>query len=189
MEVKEQIKQYISYNEQESKDKEMILKYIDLFDDVLTRNNDIVHFTSSGFVLNEKRDKVLTIYHNIYNSWSWTGGHADGDSNFLNVAITEVQEETGVKNVKPIVEEIFTIDVLTCIGHIKKGKYISPHIHVSVAYLLEANENELIRVKEDENSNVAWLSLDTFLEYVTEEQMKPIYTKIIEKAKKRQLIK
>ena len=40
------------------------------------------------------------IYHNIYKSWSWTGGHADGDSDLLNVAIRELKEETGVKNLK-----------------------------------------------------------------------------------------
>ena len=37
-------------------------------------------FTASAWVVNPARNKVLMIYHNIYNSWSWTGGHADGET-------------------------------------------------------------------------------------------------------------
>jgi len=66
MNLKELISQYEPYNAQEEQDKKMILKYLDLFEDVLTRKNDIVHFTCSGFVLNKSRDKVLMVYHNIY---------------------------------------------------------------------------------------------------------------------------
>lgn len=184
MNLKELISKYEPYNEQEVKDKEMILKYIDLFDDVLTRENEIVHFTCSGFVLNKTRDKVLMVYHNIYNSWAWVGGHADGESDFLRVAIREVQEETGVKEVRPISEEIISLDVLSVLGHVKRGKYVTPHIHVSVAYLLEVDEEETLHIKEDENSNVDWLSLDSFLDLVKEEHMKPIYRKLIAKVKK-----
>lgn len=189
MELRKQIENYTPLNEQEVKDKEMILSYMDLFEDVLTRENEILHFTSSGFVLNETRDKVLMIYHNIYNSWAWTGGHADGEDNLLEVAIREVQEETGVQNVKPLVDDIISIDILPVSGHIKRGKYVSSHLHVSFAYLLEVNENEVLRIKEDENSNVGWLPLDTYLDLVTEEHMKPTYNKIVNKAKSLKLVK
>lgn len=188
MNIRSQIENYVPFNKQEIKDKEMILKYIDSFDDILTRENEIAHFTSSGFVLNETRDKVLLIYHNIYNSWGWTGGHVDGESNFLEVAKREVQEETGVKNVKAIDENIFTIDVLPVISHIKKEKYVSAHVHISMTYLIEVSDTELLSIKEDENSNVAWFSLDSFLDFVKEEHMKPVYNKIIEKAKYLNLI-
>ena len=46
------------------------------------------------------------IHHNIYNSWGWTGGHADGNSDLIKVAIKEAQEETGIKHVKPIIDDI-----------------------------------------------------------------------------------
>jgi len=180
MEIREQLEKYIPFNEQEVKNKEMMLKYMNMFDDLLTRENEILHFTSSGFILNETRDKVLMIHHNIYNSWAWTGGHADGEENLLDVAIREAKEETGIKAVKPIVEDVFTIDILTVDGHIKRGKYVSSHLHVSFAYLLEASEQELIRIKEDENSNVKWLPIETFLDFITEEHMKPIYAKMVD---------
>ena len=146
------IKNYIPVNEQESKDKEIIIDFINKNEDVLTRENEVAHLTSSGFIVNKNRDKVLMIHHNIYNSWGWTGGHADGDSDLLEVAIKEAKEETGITNVRPIIDDICCIDILTVKGHIKKGKYIAPHLHLSVAYVLEADEAEEVKVKEDENS-------------------------------------
>ena len=120
----EDIKNYKPYNEQEAKDKDLILKCINLHDDILTRENTIAHITSSGYIVNKSRTKVLMIYHNIYKSWAWTGGHADGDSDLLHVAIKEAKEETGLKNVTPVMTNILGLDVLNVNGHIKKGKYV-----------------------------------------------------------------
>ena len=61
------IENYEPYNEQEIKDKDLILKCIKLHDDILTRENTIAHITSSGYIVNKSRTKVLMIYHKIYN--------------------------------------------------------------------------------------------------------------------------
>ena len=63
--LREKIGNYKPYNEQEEKDKQIMLKYIDTFDDVLTRNNEYGHFTASSWVVNKEKTKVLMIYHNI----------------------------------------------------------------------------------------------------------------------------
>ena len=102
MSLREQIENYIPYNAEEEKDKEMMLKYMDIFEDVLTRKNEIGHFTSSAWAVNPDRTKVLMIYHNIYQSWGWTGGHCDGEEDVLSVAIRELKEETGITHVRPI---------------------------------------------------------------------------------------
>ncbi|NLL29984.1 MAG: NUDIX domain-containing protein, partial [Clostridiales bacterium] len=106
------IKNYIPYNEQEARDKETMLYAISNFNNLLTRENPLAHFSSSGYIVNKDRTKVLMIYHNIYDSWSWTGGHTDGDEDFLHVAIKEAKEETGIKHIKPVSENIFSLDVL-----------------------------------------------------------------------------
>lgn len=178
------IKAYIPCNEQEKKDKEVIIKCIDRFDDVLTRDNEVAHITSSGFVVNKLRDRVLMVYHNIYNSWAWTGGHADGEEDLLGVAMREVNEETGVKNIAPVSSDIFSLDILTVLGHVKRGKYVSPHLHLSVAYLLEADDKEALFVKEDENSGVKWVPIDEVNSYSNEPHMQKVYRKLIEKVKR-----
>ena len=177
------IKKYTPYNNQEKKDKELILDYIERFHDILHRKNELVHMTSSAFVVNATRDKVLVVHHNIYNSWSWTGGHADGEEDLLAIAIKELKEETGVNSVQPITSQIFALDILPVAGHMKKGKYVSAHLHVSVAFLVEADEAELLIVKEDENSGVKWIPIDEMTTYSNEPHMQKVYKKIISKIK------
>ena len=67
--LKELIRNYKPYNMQETEDKKVMLKYLDTFDDCLTRNNVFGHFTSSSFVVNQDYTKVLMAYHNIYKSY------------------------------------------------------------------------------------------------------------------------
>ena len=180
----EEIKKYKPYNIQEEKDKEFILKCINDFDNILTRENIIVHITSSGYIVNKDFTKVLMVFHNIYNSWSWTGGHADGEGDLLKVAIKEAKEETAIKNIKPISKDIFSLDVITVEGHIRRGEYVSSHLHLSICYLLQGDEKDTLKIKEDENSGVKWIPIEEVDKYSTEEKMIKIYNKFHEKIKK-----
>lgn len=187
--LKENLEEFEPYNEQEEVDKKIILDYINNFDDTLTRQNKYGHFTSSAFVLNKEKTKILMVYHKIYNSWAWPGGHSDGDSNLLNVAMKEAKEETGIKNVIPIFKNIYSIEIISVNGHEKSEKYISSHVHLNVTYLLEADENEKIHIKEDENSGVKWVPIDNVLDLTSETWVRDrVYAKIIEKMKKGDVI-
>lgn len=179
----EYVKNYVPCNEQEAKDKEIFVYCTEVFKDVLSRNNEVAHFTSSAFTVNKVRDKVLMIHHNIYNSWSWIGGHADGEEDLLAVAMKELKEETGVENIRPVSTEIFSLDVLTVLGHTKRGNYVSPHLHLSVAFLIEADEKDLLRVKADENSGVRWIPLEEINDYSAEPHMHKVYDKLVSKVK------
>ncbi|MEW9079132.1 NUDIX hydrolase [Terrisporobacter glycolicus] len=183
MDLRRKIENYLPCNCEEEKDKEIMIKYINTFDDVLTRNNEIGHFTSSCWIVNKDKTKVLMIYHNIYDSWSWTGGHADGDGDLLYVSLKEAKEETGLKNVTPLSEEIFSLEVLGVDGHMKKCKYVASHMHLNVTYLLCADENEMTHIKADENSGVKWFDLDEAVEASNEPYMKKIYGKLNKKLK------
>ena len=80
MDILTQIENYQPYNEQEERDKGLILDCLRAFEDVFTRENALAHMTASAWVVNERFDRVLMAYHNLYDSWSWLGGHADGGS-------------------------------------------------------------------------------------------------------------
>ncbi len=184
MDFVKQIIDYIPINEQETQDKKVILDYIKLFPkNVLLRGNKIAHITSSGFIMNNSLDKALMVHHNIRNTWSWTGGHADGDSDLLHVAIKEAKEETGIINVTPLMPSIVSIDIGVVNAHIRKNKYVNPHLHLSIAYILIADENEKLIINEDENSDISWFELDKFsIKYFSQFDVN-LYGKLIRKAK------
>lgn len=166
--LKEQLLNYQPYNEQEEKDRILILNALGTFPDVFTRKNETAHMTASAWVVNQARDQVLMIYHNIYHSWSWLGGHADGETDLLSVAIREVKEESGLQDVRAVFPDIYSLEVLTVDGHEKRGAYVSSHLHLNITYLLEADDQSPLRIKADENSGVAWFPLEKAIEASTE---------------------
>jgi len=184
-ELMESIRAYQPFNEQEEMDKSLILNWIETQDDAFSRDNTVAHMTASAWVVNKDRSRVLMVYHNIYDSWSWLGGHADGETDLLAVAIREVKEEAGISCVRPVSEEIFSLESLTVDGHVKRGKYVSSHLHLNVTYLLEADSEEQVFVKEDENSGVGWFTPEEALKKSTEPWfVERVYGKLVEKMKK-----
>ena len=72
-------------------------------------------------------------------------------------------------------------------GHIKRCKYVSSHEHLNLTYLMEVDENEVTRIKEDENSGVRWINVDEIKDAVTEKWvLEKIYNKEINKVKEYQ---
>lgn len=179
----DEISAYIPYDEKEAQDKEVMLKYIEQNEDVLTRNNEIAHFTTSAWITNKTRDKILMIYHNIYDSWAWVGGHADGDEDLLHVAKKETEEETGVTNLIPISEGIYGLNIITVDNHIKRGKQVNSHLHLDIEYAFEADDTVELQIKEDENSGVKWIPIDEINNYSKELKMHPIYERLSKKLK------
>lgn len=183
--IRQALNGYIPYNQQEVADKEIMLQLLENAGDIFTRENMKAHFTASSWIVNETGNKTLMVYHNIYNSWSWTGGHADGETDLLAVALKEAREETGLDDVKAVLDDIFSIEIITVDGHEKKGKYVPSHLHLNVTYLLQADESDVIRIKPDENSGVKWFELEKALEASTEPWMvQRVYSKLIDKLSK-----
>ena len=182
MNLREIIEGYAPDCEQEVHDRRMMLNYLTLFpNDILTRQNEIAHFTASAWVVNPARDRVLMLYHNIYRSWAWPGGHADGEEDLLCVALREVREETGIERLRPATEQLFSLEILTVKAHVKRGKHVVPHLHLNLTYLLEADDSQIVRSKPDENSAVRWFGLNEAVEASTEPEMQLVYRKLNEK--------
>ena len=154
------IRGYQPWNEQEERDRDLILYHLERTPDVFTRENRTAHMTASSWIVDHSLTKVLMVYHNIYDSWSWTGGHADGETDLLSVALREAREETGIHHVRAICPDIYSLEILTVDGHEKRGRYVSSHLHLNLTYLLEADDHDLLSRKADENSAVAWFPLE-----------------------------
>lgn len=176
------IYEYIPYNDQEKKDKNLILEIMNTDDNLFVRDPRF-HFTSSAWIVNRNYTKVLFVYHNIYDSWSWVGGHSDNDENLFRVAEKEAYEETGIDYIEGS-DNIFSLEILPVSGHIKRGEYISSHLHLNLTYLFYADENSHLRVKPDENAGVQWIDIDDVEKISNEKWMiDNIYTKLIRKMK------
>ena len=182
MELLDALNRFRPCNEQEETDKKQILSLLSSEQDLYTRDNPVAHLTASSWVVSPDRKQVLLVYHNLYRSWSWMGGHADGDRDLCQVALRETREESGLEDLTLVSPEIFSLESLTVDGHEKRGNYISSHLHLNVTYLLEADPSQPIRVKPDENNGVAWFPVEEVAGKVSEPwMMQRIYSKLMKK--------
>lgn len=181
MNLREILKSYQPFNAQETADRQIMLEALGILDHPLSRSNPFAHFTASSWIVNQDRSHVLMAYHNIYNTWAWTGGHADCEEDLLSVAIREAREETGIESISPVSKDIYSIEILPVNAHIKRGKFVSPHLHLNVTFLLTADDDQEIHSKPDENSAVAWLPIEKAADNRDEPHMKVIYQKLNEK--------
>lgn len=182
--LREAIAAFKPFNEQETADKQIILHAIDTDPNCFERSAQ-AHMACSIWVVDPAMAQTLLVYHNIYDSWSWIGGHADGEVDLQAVALRELEEETGVSDAR-IVEcgagNIYSLEVLTVDGHEKRGAYVSSHLHLNVTYLAVADPAKPIRIKPDENSAVRWAPLEDAIRLSTEPWIRErIYRKLIDK--------
>ncbi len=181
MELYDEIARYRPYNEQEQADQQTMLRYMREHDDCFERSS-IAHMACSIWVVDPALEQTLLVYHNIYDSWSWIGGHADGEHDLAAVALRELAEETGVTHAVLVDCGIYSLDVLTVDGHVKRGSYVSSHLHLNVTYLALADPAQALRVKPDENSGVRWVPIDEVIPLSTEPWIcEHVYEKLIAK--------
>ena len=182
MTLLEALEGYQPWNEQEERDRAVLLGLLGSGQDLWTRENLTAHLTASAWVVNPDRSRVLMAYHNIYDSWSWLGGHADGERDLLSVTRREVEEESGLTAVRPVREDLFSLEILTVDGHEKRGAYVPSHLHLNVTYLLEAEDGQSLRSKPDENQAVAWFGREEAVAASSEPWFRErIYRKLNEK--------
>ena len=177
------IADYVPRDEREKAERETMLSLIAAHGDALLgRGCTAAHMTASAMIVNKARTKVLMAYHKIYQSWSWTGGHNDGETDFEAVAMREAREETGVRTLRRIGSGAASVEILPVWAHIKRGKWVGSHLHLNVSYLFEADEAEPLTIAQDENSAVGWLPIAQLEAQVSEAYMLPIYDRLIKRA-------
>lgn len=180
---KKEVELYIPKDAREESEKREILTLMEREGDrLLLRECSYAHMTASSVIVNRNRTKMLMAFHKIYQSWAWTGGHADGDGDFEAVARREAQEETGIQNLKKLGAGAASLEVLPVWAHQKHGQMVASHLHLNISYLFEADDTLPLRIAENENSAVGWIPIAQLEEYVREKDMMPIYQKLLNRA-------
>lgn len=146
------------------------------------RENTYGHFTASAFIINSSFDKVLLAHHKKLGKWLQLGGHADGEEDLRKVALTEAQEESGLKHfmfwspnrISPDLNSfIFDIDV----HEIPAYKKDPPHLHFDLRFLLIADDQEKL-LCSDESNELSWFSLNSAQQTCEEKSMQRAFLKI-----------
>lgn len=129
------------------------------------RSNAYGHVTGSAWLVDPTGNLVLLTHHKKLNVWIQLGGHADGESNILSVAIREAKEESGIHSIDAVSLEIFDLDILT----VPRAGAMSAHLHFDIRYALQAQHTN--HSKSDESHDLVWVDVTKIDAYTSEVSM------------------
>lgn len=132
--------------------KERMHLFMDQYPNCFERSLEIGHFTASAWLLDKAGTHVLLMHHAKLDMWVQLGGHCDGNSNVLEVALQEAQEESGINGIEPVLAEIFDIDI----HKVPEYNGIPAHEHYDVRFLLRVNSDEQI-AQNSESKELRWI--------------------------------
>ena len=151
------IKNYEAKNKKEAEDKDNLLRLDERL--ISVDRSAPYHYTTSSMVLDREKNKLLMIYHKIYRSWSWPGGHVEEGEELFYSALRELYEETGLRRAKPLSEKPIALELMPVASHERKGEKVDSHFH----------------------ANRMWVPVDKLDAFVAEDHMLPIYRELLER--------
>jgi 8-oxo-dGTP pyrophosphatase MutT (NUDIX family) len=136
------------------------------------RSNVFGHVTASAFIINTDSTSLLLLHHKKLNMWLQPGGHADGETDVLQVAQKEAAEETGLVDLTLLSDGVGDLDVhiVPAFGNVRE------HFHFDIRFFFQAKSDEIL--KNEESHDVKWISLDKMQDFNNEKGTKRVLRKI-----------
>ncbi|MFW2383376.1 MAG: NUDIX hydrolase [Acidimicrobiales bacterium] len=111
--------------------RDQIVEFCRTHPDALHRTCIEGHLTGSAAVVDPGRGAALILHHVKLDRWLQPGGHADGEPDLAQVALTEATEETGIEGLR-VIEPAIDLDV-----HVIPARPGEPeHLHLDVRFVV-----------------------------------------------------
>ena len=149
--LKKLLLDYHSNYPEENKYRHTMIDFMDNNEDCFERSCLTGHFTASSWLIDATGDKVLLTHHAKLDDWMQLGGHCDGDTDPLYVALKEATEESGLNSIRAISKNIFDIDI-----HLIPEINNEPaHYHYDVRFMLQSYNDEPLVISR-ESKDLKW---------------------------------
>lgn len=143
-----------------------LIDFVEAHANCFDRSLSMGHITGSSWLVNCTGTHVLLTHHRKLNMWLQLGGHVDGNPDVLEAAMREAREESGLQDLKPIMPQIFDIDI-----HLIPERKSEPaHFHYDLRYALQTSGSEAY-VVSDESHDLAWVEIAQLNKVTHEESM------------------
>lgn len=163
---------YVGFNKDEERMRQETILFIQNNPNCFSRKLLTGHVNGSAWIVDSEMRMALLTHHTKLDKWLQLGGHSDEDPNTLNVAQREAIEESGLKKILPVLQEIFDIDV-----HPIPEKGDEPeHLHYDIRFIFTANSEEEL-VISNESKDLRWVEIDAISALNTSESLIRMVTK------------
>lgn len=164
--LKQLLSEYAARYPEETDTTDRYLQFVSDHEDCFERSQLLGHVTGSAWLLNQQGNCVLLTHHKKLDIWVQLGGHADGDTNPLSVAVREAQEESGIEDIGIVSDKLFDIDI----HKIPQRKSEPEHYHYDARFLLQTNSTDAFAVS-DESHALEWVEISQITKKTTEPSM------------------
>lgn len=170
--LKNLLENYAPFDVNEELNLQRTLAFVREHSDCFERTCLPGHVTGSAWLLNRDGTHVLLTHHRKLNMWLQLGGHCDGQADVLDVSIREAQEESGIHNIEPVMNNIFDVDIHL----IPERPGEAAHYHYDINFLLRVKDNSSFAVSE-ESHDLKWFAWDETLFPFSGPSMKRMFHK------------
>ena len=160
------LRRYSFEGETDREARDRIAAFVKDRPDCFERSLAVGHITGSAWIVNPGRTRFLLTFHKKLGLWLQLGGHADGESDILQVALREAREESGIEGIAPVSSEIFDVDI----HRIPEYKGVAEHFHYDIRFQFEADDGQPLTIS-DESHDLAWLNVEEIKSRTQEESI------------------
>lgn len=154
-----EIKNFIDKNDFKNKEilNSFINKYAFFPEKLIDRKNSDGHFTVSGLILSEDKNRVLLIKNNKFNKWLMPGGHIERGESIINAIKREIMEEVGINEIDLYYNNIAYIDVHKIP---ERGTEFS-HWHYDLRHVFLSKNKNKIKIDNNEVGDYKWVKINS----------------------------
>ena len=160
------LSEYLSSWPQEASTVSAYMTFVQSHDDCFERTLLVGHVTGSAWLVNAAGTHVLLTHHRKLNKWFQLGGHADGHSDVLKVALREAREESGIESIDVVTPKLFDIDI----HEIPARKNEPAHLHYDARFAFRVSGSETFAVSEESHA-LAWVKISEIDQHTIEASM------------------
>ena len=157
---------YTPCDERDAQQCARIREFIQAHENCFERSLLKGHITGSSWLVNDSRDRVLLMHHRKLDRWMQLGGHADGDSDVLRVALKEAIEESGIDGIVALSPAIFDVDV----HEIPARGEVPAHLHYDIRFALVAPAGAKFQINS-EAKELTWVAFGDIEKFTSDESI------------------
>ena len=151
----QKLERYRPTDAAEIEHRQQIIEFVTQHEDCFERSLLVGHMTGAAWLIDEQHGRALLTHHRKLDKWLQLGGHCDGDSDILRVALKEAQEESGIDHIESVSADIFDLDV----HPIPARGEVPEHLHYDIRFLCRITGDATFTVS-DESHDLAWVTPD-----------------------------